>query len=167
MTKEELKREAEEWLNKWELCNKCDHKVQCIEDNAICPQVVERAYLASAEPREKKIKALGERCLQLQKDKGELIDKVRELERRIASIRGSHRVDVKKLNARIEQVERLKKENAELKSGCGMCYRKDKENLTKAKELLRKILSEVKDEPQNYITSTTIAEAEQFLKEIK
>ena len=55
MTKEELKKEAEEWLNKWELCNKCDHKVQCIEDNAMCPQVVERAYLAGAEPREKQI----------------------------------------------------------------------------------------------------------------
>ena len=58
MTKEELKQEAEEWLNKWELCNKCDHKVQCIEDNAMCSQVVERAYLASAEPREKRIAEL-------------------------------------------------------------------------------------------------------------
>lgn len=41
--------------------------------------------------------------------------KIAKLERRIASIRGSHRVDLAKLNARIEQVERLKKENAELK----------------------------------------------------
>ena len=41
--------------------------------------------------------------------------KIPQLERKIASIRGCHSVDVKKLNARIEQVERLKKENAELR----------------------------------------------------
>ncbi len=40
--------------------------------------------------------------------------KIPQLERKIASIRGCHSVDVKKLNARTEQVERLKKENAEL-----------------------------------------------------
>lgn len=42
-------------------------------------------------------------------------EKIAKLERKIASIRGSHRVDLAKLNARVEQVERLKKENAELK----------------------------------------------------
>ena len=83
MTKEELEKEAEEWINKWELCNKCDHKVQCIEDNAICPQVVERAYLASAEPRERQITGLSKHILELQKDKGNLIDRVRELEQQI------------------------------------------------------------------------------------
>ena len=41
--------------------------------------------------------------------------KIPQLERKIASIRGCHSVAVKKLNARIEQVERLKKENAELR----------------------------------------------------
>ena len=35
--------------------------------------------------------------------------KIPQLERKIASIRGCHSVAVKKLNARIEQVERLKK----------------------------------------------------------
>ena len=42
--------------------------------------------------------------------------KIPQLERRIASIRGAHSVDCRKLNARTEQVERLKKENAELKT---------------------------------------------------
>lgn len=87
MTKKELKQEAEEWINKWELCNKCDHKVQCIEDNAICPQVVERAYLASAEPREKQITGLSKHILELQKDKGNLIDRVRELEQQIEKMK--------------------------------------------------------------------------------
>jgi hypothetical protein len=50
--------------------------------------------------------------------------------------------------ARAEEIQRytenrceaLEKENAELKSGCGMCYRKDKENLTKAKEIIKAFL---------------------------
>lgn len=53
---------------------------------------------------------------QLETEKAELkIEKIPQLERKIASIRGAHSVDCKKLNARTEQVERLKKENAELK----------------------------------------------------
>ena len=44
------------------------------------------------------------------------IEKIPQLERKIASIRGCHKVDLAKLNARTEQVERLKKENAELKN---------------------------------------------------
>ena len=41
--------------------------------------------------------------------------KIPQLERKIASIRGCHSIAVKKLNARIEQVERLKKETAALR----------------------------------------------------
>lgn len=53
---------------------------------------------------------------ELEKENAELkTKKIPQLERKISSIRGCHSVDVKKLNARIEQVERLKKENAELR----------------------------------------------------
>ena len=52
---------------------------------------------------------LKEKCTELK------TKKIPQLERKIASIRGCHSVAVKKLNARIEQVERLKKENAELR----------------------------------------------------
>ena len=48
--------------------------------------------------------------------------KIPQLERKIASIRGCHSVAVKKLNARIEQVERLKKENAELRQKLRSSY---------------------------------------------
>ena len=58
MTKEELKHEAEEWLNKWELCNKCQNKVDCISNFSYCKKVVLQSYLASAEPREKRIEEL-------------------------------------------------------------------------------------------------------------
>jgi hypothetical protein len=54
---------------------------------------------------------------QLETENAELkTKKIPQLERKIASIRGAHSVDCKKLKARTEQVERLKKENAELKS---------------------------------------------------
>jgi predicted RNase H-like nuclease (RuvC/YqgF family) len=58
MTKEELEKEAEEWLNKWELCNKCENKVDCISNFSYCKKVVLQSYLASAEPREKRIEEL-------------------------------------------------------------------------------------------------------------
>ena len=63
------------------------------------------------------------RFAELEKENAELKEentelktkKIPQLERKIASIRGCHSVAVKKLNARIEQVKRLKKENAELR----------------------------------------------------
>ena len=71
MTKEELKQEAEEWLNKWELCNKCENKVDCISNFSYCKKVVLQSYLASAEPREKQI-------AELRKDKKELCHSISE-----------------------------------------------------------------------------------------
>lgn len=50
--------EAEEWLNKWELCNKCENKVDCISNFSYCKKVVLQSYLASAELREKRIAEL-------------------------------------------------------------------------------------------------------------
>ena len=73
--------------------------------------------------------------------------KIPQLERRIASIRGAHSVDCKKLNARIEQVERLKNENAKLKEKVetyqiGMFDEIEKRDkrLTKAEEILREYI---------------------------
>lgn len=58
--------------------------------------------------------------------------------------------------------EELEKENAELKSGCGMCYRKDKEQLTKAKFLLKQLVDAF---PKSYsdVIKDTLKQAEQFL----
>ena len=58
MTKENLEKEAEGWLNKWELCNKCKNKVDCISNFSYCKKVVLQSYLAGAEPREKRIAEL-------------------------------------------------------------------------------------------------------------
>jgi len=66
MNKEELKQEAEEWLNKWELCNKCKNKVDCISNFSYCKKVVLQSYLASAETREKRIAELEAQNKELQ-----------------------------------------------------------------------------------------------------
>ena len=67
--------------------------------------------------------------------------------------------------------KRLEKENAELKSGCGMCYRKDKESLTKAKELIKSLCEMVRElnKPNVQLTDVdySLTEAEQFIKDSK
>ena len=73
--------------------------------------------------------------------------------------------DYKDLSMRLyKRIADLEKENAELKSGCGMCYRKDKEQLTKAKEIIKDFLLMAKVEhlKDRY---ETVDEAEQFLKD--
>lgn len=68
MTREELEKEAEGWLNKWKLCNKCENKVNCISNFSYCKKVVLQSYLASAEPREKRIAELEEKNRQLKNE---------------------------------------------------------------------------------------------------
>ena len=75
----ELKQEAEEWvINNTEIY---DDKfgIECEKE----PQA-EEAYLASAEPREKQIQIDAEQIRALQKQNGELTDKVKELEKELA-----------------------------------------------------------------------------------
>ena len=132
---------------------------------------------------------------ELEKENKELKTvKIPQLERRIASIRGAHSVDCRKLNARTEQVERLKKENAELKTKVtalenankamvkelddmtsgGISFLtnvvRSKEEIDKAKEHIENLLYYVKQctcERSNYAEiENDIKEAEQFLKEV-
>jgi len=83
MTKEEMKQEAEDWLNKWELCNKCENKVDCISNFSYCKKVVLQAYLAGAEPREKRIAELEARCNELFLQTCGQAKKIKELEAQI------------------------------------------------------------------------------------
>jgi hypothetical protein len=212
MTKEELKQEAEKSLDKRLGTYAYIRKQDCYTNYV-------DGYIDSAEPREKRIAELerklkvetelsnrlglayreyeqltkeqDEHLAELEKENTELkTKKIPQLERRIASIRGSHKVDVKKLNARIEQVERLKKENAELKDYRLTTLAKQQtdmskyalnlehklswydDQLTKAKELLKKCVCII-----NRLTPTTalldknerslLKQAEQFLSEVE
>ena len=79
MTKRELEKEAEENSFRYTL----DKPWACEVERKQIMAHFGKGYLAGAEPREKRIQALGERCLQLQKDKGNLTDRVKELEAQI------------------------------------------------------------------------------------
>ena len=72
MTKEELEKEADKWLVNNLHSTEEDYK---------------RAFLAGAEPREKQIEIDAEQIRALQKQNGELTDKVRELENKLENIR--------------------------------------------------------------------------------
>ena len=92
---------------------------------------MDRSYWEGFDTAKGKIE---KRIAELEKENAELRTvKVPQLERKIASIRGAHSVDCKKLNARLEQCERqkeriteLEKENAELKKAVEY-YRKERE----------------------------------------
>lgn len=196
MTEEELRKEATSTLE-WE-----------------CAPMIDRpffvhAYIRGALPRERRIEELlaliqAERKRQalcddihlrkiaeLTRENAELkTEKIPQLERKIASIRGAHSVDCKKLNARTEQVERLKKENAELKKknlatqdAVTMQMYTNKANkeiadkqLTKAKKIIESLLpfehvidpyaltSDIEENRKRF--HEPFRKAEQFLKEV-
>ena len=99
MSEEELKQEAKEYADKYGKSN------FDIWDTA------RFAYYQSAEPREKEIKSLGERCLQLQKDKGNLIDYNKKLLQENTNQHNkivllSKKVnDLQKENAKVEEIK--------------------------------------------------------------
>lgn len=70
---------------------------------------------------------LGERCVQLLKDKGELIDKAVDLQHKVDTLQGFLDHDIE--YDMDKTIQELKKENAELKS-----------ELTKAKEIIKNLL---------------------------
>ena len=154
---EELKQEAEEWLNKWELCNKCENKVDCISNFSYCKKVVLQAYLASAEPREKRIAELEKENAELKslKDVADLIRLNNSLVVAMAQLNNNNVA--------------LCKENAELKSknGCETCNKFSDVQLTKARNLLNEFMriSKASDEDFEHDYSELITEAEQFLKD--
>ena len=92
MTKEELEKEAKEKFEQYKLKDEDyveydGEKVLMFNREYYAEDEYFRfycnGYFAGAESREKQIQALGERCLQLQKDKGNLTDRVKELEEKL------------------------------------------------------------------------------------
>ena len=106
MTKEELEKEAEEYVKK--LLEGTEFEDDDVDVCAYTKREMLEAILHFTEPREKRIaelegqvtrafevlegkrkqiQALGERCLQLQKDKGNFTDRVKELEAQIEKMK--------------------------------------------------------------------------------
>ena len=120
-----FEKEAEEYCMHQSLLEDVrDNICMAFEDGATfgynkCKEELNQKGLALQSDMDKTIEqniALKKENAELKEENTELkTKKIPQLERKIASIRGCHSVAVKKLNARIEQVERLKKENAELR----------------------------------------------------
>ena len=102
-----------------------------------------KAYLASAEPREKQIQIDAEQIRALQKQNGELTDKVREFEKENAELK-------------------MRKRMSECEEYCNT-FKYACMQLTKAKELLAEWLQTSKASSCDNINIVT--DTEQFLKE--
>lgn len=184
MTEEALRQEAEEqtkqYMSKHTEKYNCENtKLETDNYNVGREYGYEDGYVAGAWPRENRI-------ADLEKENTELkTKKIPLLERKVASIRGCHRVDLAKLNARIEQVERLKKENTELRVSCKIqvdtafqtIYEKD-EQLNKATGIIKRLLTTPRsvygrDEDGEHTSffnpdyEELEKQAKQFLKEIE
>ena len=136
MTKEELEKEATDYALEWG--DKTDGTYACCRDG----------YLAGAEPREKRIAEL-EKELEFEKSvNGEFtaIEKLRELEKENAEFKRDK-----------EDLIFIRNQNAK-------CMCEDKEQLTKAKELLEDFICYANLADCNlYIKE----QAEQFLKDLE
>ena len=67
------------------------------------------------------------------------------------------------VNGLCNQIQDLQKENAEMKSGCGMCYSRDKEKLAQAKDLIKRLCELVDFLNEDNVKEPIIEQAEQFL----
>jgi hypothetical protein len=187
MTKEELKKEAEENAKKRTKGFKC-------QDN--CEKSYVMGALDFAEPREKQIEIDAEQIRALQKQNGELTDKVRELEDRLCNVANNlldswcrneedycpHLAKLEKENAELQQkwldesyekaklVEKWKHNGENIIQEC-----KDIEGaktfyehqLTKAKKIIKKLVDGIRviSDPKVELTDVEsfVAEAENFL----
>ena len=111
MTKEELKKEAEEYaLNQWE--------------GNLPWSVIQKAYYDGALPREKQIQIDAEQIRALQKQNGELTDKVKELETENEQIKNSDSL-CKLIGEQKRKITDLEAQNEQMKC-CGNCEWKAK-----------------------------------------
>ena len=108
MTKKKLEKEAGNWLRKYLLCCNCEKKCKCIDNNSYCEELVLKAYIDSAETREKRIAELEEKisnllsCKNCSENKGGFICQ--------------KDYEDKCLAQKIQYIKELQEENAELKA---------------------------------------------------
>ena len=162
MTKEELKQEAEEWCKKKNLTPS--------NVGYFTADYCEQSYIAGAEPREKRIKALEEKisvllsCKNCSENKGGLLCQ--------------KEYEDKCLAQKIQYIKELQEENAELKKELEISRRcwQDQKNISldtncklhKAKEIIKNLLSSKTDFDERrfalWVWKEEVNKAEQFLK---
>jgi septal ring factor EnvC (AmiA/AmiB activator) len=159
MTKEELKQEAEEWL--------CNNLHSASEEDFI------KAMIDIAEPREKQIQIDAKQIRALQKQNGELTDKVKELEKNVEIltkvINNVHVVRIKQLEKENAELRKDKKELCHSISEGGKACVYLNEQLTKAKEIIREFVEWATWQGNSKCPSFKSIQdkAEQFLSEVE
>ena len=182
MTKEELKQKAEEYaLEKCKECYMCNSEEN--GERGYCPKLESRkeGYIASAEPREKRIAELERKLEQTEKDLADYqfnYPTIKELQKENAELKK------KCYKKAVKDYCELEKENAELKEklkpeNCLKLLAKEgyikftSEQLTKAKELIERLLiTSCNSDVLNLLPNCSEVlrvrvEAEQFLSEVE
>ena len=175
MTRDELEKEATEFEENYTVYEIAKRKNGTDYTKKVCDVTVKEAYVAGAEPREKRISELEEKisvllsCKNCPENKGGLlcqkeyenkclaqkIQFIKELQKENTELKGLNNGLLEEGRLLKEQIAELQGENAELK-----------EKLKKAKQFIRDFLSVAIDyidkEDKNY---SYIEEGWQFLKE--
>ena len=137
MTKEELKQEAEESADKW-IKWAIDHKSLTYWNSFV------EGYLASAEPREKRIEELETRCTELFLQNNQFAEQIEKL---------TQKVTLESLDVVSGKIAELEQENAELET-----------RIERAKECMKKLLFIIKSDPANYNCKGLVQDAEDFIR---
>ena len=154
MTKEELEKEAEEWLSKnWTSYDFYD--TECNVYNDDIKQDLIEGYIAGTEPREKRIADLERKLEQTEKDLTDYqfnYPKIKELEEANGKL--------------LQRITQLEKDVTENESDCSMCdFPKLKQDLEKQLEQAKKYLEEC---VYNVVSPERLRnDIAQFLKEIE
>ena len=167
MTKEELKKEAEESFEQYKVTDE-DYVVSPYSDDMgekmlmynyeyyaeeTYLRLYTQGYLAGAEPREKQIQIDAEQIRALQKQNGELTDKVKKLEAEVREWKDKADLWCKTANLKDHNIminKELQEENAELKEDNSewekasdkwkSLYELTNNQLTNAKEIIKAFL---------------------------
>ena len=123
MTKEELEKEAVRYCTS--NCGDCYGCHKKYRKNKNCERLKSmiKTYLASAEPREKQIQIDAEHIIALQKQNGELTDKVNDLEEKLANadyqLEGRDN-EIRELEAQIKKMQNCRNcKNEKIEGACG------------------------------------------------
>ena len=161
MTGEELEKEAEEYaLDTYEMCSYSD--LPYASDR----RAREQAYIAAAEPREKRIEELEVKIKKLTQHlepqlMTELLEQVREEVEQEQKLK-----ELEKENAELKKVKQVKIEVTRDYKKLAKDLQEQGNQLTKAKEIIKELLDTQSHlDPYRDIFKDRILKAEQFLKE--
>ena len=121
MTKEELEKEAEEYADKHAFRVPYDGSNKFYDD--VDFKASKEGYVLGAEPREKQIQIDAEQIRALQKQNGELTDKVNDLEDKLANadyqLEGRDN-EIRELEAQIKKMQNCRNcKNEKIEGACG------------------------------------------------